>query len=121
MSFLAFFRRKKGGRAYTYYSSQNNPGPSSLSRESLGRLEQKAEEPFDARKHKDTKRAQIALIFVRSYVWIVVIIIVGIPLYNWAVGQPKGLEIDATLAQLGALIGSPLGFVVGYYFKEDKE
>jgi hypothetical protein len=118
MRLPAFFQRKKGGQhSYTTYRPLGPSGP----RESLGRLEEKTEQPFDPRKHKDTKRSQIALIFVWSYVLTVIIIIIGIPLYNWAIGQPKLIEIDTTLAQLGALIGSPLGFVVGYYFKEDKD
>jgi hypothetical protein len=123
MKLPRFLRRRRGGDNTAVYRV---PGSgviygSPQARENLGRLEKKGEEPFDHKKHKDTKRSQIALIFVRSYVGAVAIIIIGIPLYNWAIGQPKNLEIDTTLAQLGALLGTPLGFVVGYYFKEDND
>lgn len=77
---------------------------------------------FDHLEHTDKSRKHIAFVFVYGYIIIVGIIIIGIPLYNWlALSKPDSLELEKTLAQVGALIGSPLGFVVGYYFKEDSQ
>jgi len=118
MSFLSFFQRKKGGVQYIDY----RPADSAPPRESLGRLEEKYTLPFDHRKHKDTKRAHIAFVFVYGYMIIVTLIILGVPFYNWWIlSSPTPLDLDKTLAQAGSLLGTPLGFVVGYYFKEDKE
>lgn len=79
------------------------------------------EEKFDAKKHKDTKRAHIAMVFVYGYMITVAIIIIGGPLFNAVFTNSKNpLDIERILAQVGSLIGAPLGFVIGYYFKEDK-
>ena len=75
---------------------------------------------FNHLEHTDKSRKHIAYVFVYGYIILVSVIVVGVPLYNWLIlGDPKQLELDKILAQVGALIGSPLGFVVGYYFKED--
>jgi hypothetical protein len=79
------------------------------------------DEKFDPKKHKDTKRAHIAMVFVYGYMLIVAIVIVGAPLFNAAFTDSKEpLDVERILAQVGSLIGAPLGFVIGYYFKEDK-
>jgi len=79
------------------------------------------EEKFDPKKHKDTKRAHIAMVFVYGYMITVVIVIVLAPLFNAAFTDSKDpLDVERILAQVGSLIGAPLGFVIGYYFKEDK-
>lgn len=79
------------------------------------------EEKFDPKKHKDTKRSQIALIFVRGYIIIISLIIIGAPLFNALLSDAKTpIDIERLLSQVGSLIGAPLGFVIGYYFKEDK-
>jgi hypothetical protein len=84
------------------------------------RLNQEKKPSFDHLEHTDKSRKHIAYVFVWGYIIIVGVILIGIPLYNWlALGKPNELELEKTLAQVGALIGSPLGFVVGYYFKED--
>jgi hypothetical protein len=75
---------------------------------------------FNHLEHTDKSRRHIAFVFVYSYVSLVLLILVGVTLYNWLiVHDPKALEMDRLLAQVGSLIGAPLGFVVGYYFKED--
>lgn len=90
----------------------------------LRQLQQRVDEnkkpTFDHLEHTDKSRRHIAFVFVYGYIALVAVIIVGVPLYNaLALHQPNYLELDKILAQAGALIGSPLGFVVGYYFKED--
>jgi hypothetical protein len=75
---------------------------------------------FDHLEHTDKSRKHIAFVFVYGYIILVALIVIGVPLYNAiALNKPDSLELDKILAQVGALIGSPLGFVVGYYFKED--
>jgi hypothetical protein len=79
------------------------------------------EEKFDPKKHKDTKRAHIAMVFVYGYMLLVAIVIVGAPLFNAVFTDSKdALDVERILSQVGSLIGAPLGFVIGYYFKEDK-
>jgi len=88
-------------------------------RQLQARLEEK-KPSFDHLEHTDKSRKHIAFVFVYGYIALVTIVIIGVPLYNaLALKQPNTLELDKVLAQIGALIGSPLGFVVGYYFKED--
>lgn len=78
-------------------------------------------EKFDPQKHKDTKRAQIALVFVWGYMITVVLIIIGAPLFNALLAHSnEPIDIERILSQVGSLIGAPLGFVIGYYFKEDR-
>lgn len=84
------------------------------------RLAENKKPTFDHLEHTDKSRKHIAFVFVYGYIIIVGLILIGVPLYNWlALGKPPEIELEKTLAQVGALIGSPLGFVVGYYFKED--
>jgi hypothetical protein len=76
---------------------------------------------FNAVEHLDKSRSRIALKFVKWYLFFVLIIIVGVPMYNrYAVNQRQALDVYKMLTQVGTLLGTPLGFVVGYYFKEDK-
>lgn len=96
-----------------------------LRERSVSRLEHRVKESkitptFNHLEHTDKSRKHIAFVFVYGYIVLVTLIIVGVPIFNTAVlGQRDALELQNILAQAGALIGSPLGFVVGYYFKED--
>lgn len=75
---------------------------------------------FDHLEHTDKSRKHISFVFVYGYIIVIAVIVIGVPLYNrWILNNPEPLELDRLLSQVGALIGSPLGFVVGYYFKED--
>jgi hypothetical protein len=67
----------------------------------------------------DTKRSEIALIFVWGYLALVFTVIIGVPGYNLAAGHATALELDKIISQVGGLLGTPLGFVVGYYFKDE--
>ncbi|MEO5948822.1 MAG: hypothetical protein ABIP74_00275, partial [Candidatus Saccharimonas sp.] len=70
---------------------------------------------------KDTKRAHIAMVFVYGYMITVITVIILAPLFNAFFTDSKTpLDVERILAQVGSLIGAPLGFVIGYYFKEDK-
>jgi hypothetical protein len=79
------------------------------------------EEKFDPKKHKDTKRAHIAMIFVWGYMITIATIVVGAPVFNATLAELRTpIDIERVLSQVGSLIGAPLGFVIGYYFKEDR-
>lgn len=71
-------------------------------------------------------RNNIARIFVSWYVFLIPFIFIVIIIFNlWIIlGKPDMVEylipIEDTLMVLQALLGTPLGFVVGYYFKSQE-
>lgn len=71
-------------------------------------------------------RNSIARIFVSWYVFLIPFIFLVIVIFNlWIIlGKPDMVEylipIEDTLMVLQALLGTPLGFVVGYYFKSQE-
>lgn len=89
--------------------------------ESMEKIARKKPElTFSHLEFTDRSRKHIALVFVYGYIIAITIAIVCVPLYNWlALDNPETLDLEKIMAQLGAMIGSPLGFVVGYYFKEE--
>ena len=128
MNFWPFSRKKRGGQAVIYHTSsfpfatQVNGSADLESR--LGTLEEKIDsvKPHDPQKLNDESRAQIAKFFVHAFVWLIVLVLVFIPLYNWlALDKPQPIEIDKTLAQVGGILGTPLGFIVGYYFEKGND
>lgn len=68
--------------------------------------------------HLDESRSKIAFSFVRWYFIFISLIIIGAPVYNYIAGHPDTLDVSKLLNQIATLLGTPLGFVVGYYFKE---
>ncbi len=89
--------------------------------ESMEKIAKKKPElTFSHLEFTDRSRKHIALVFVYGYIIAITIVVVCVPLYNWlALNNPEALDLEKIMAQLGAMIGSPLGFVVGYYFKEE--
>jgi hypothetical protein len=91
----------------------------------LQRLEATADQlqpPHNHDEYLDKSRSKIALKFVRWYLFYVLLIIIGVPAYNhYAVHSNETIDLFKILAQVGTLLGTPLGFVVGYYFKEDNK
>lgn len=68
---------------------------------------------------RDNKsRSRIAYWFAGTFVLISAIITIGGPLYNAMIGQPAPVDINEVLANFMSHFGTPLGFVLGYYFKE---
>lgn len=78
------------------------------------------EQKFDPTKHKDETRSKIALIFTYGYFGLILITLVGIPIYN-AYFSSNVIEIKDTLLVVSSIVGGPFGFVVGYYFKGSEE
>lgn len=116
---------KKAGKRVVYVPKQHYssvPRARDLDNR-LQRLEDTAERlepPHNHDEYLDKSRAKIAFKFVRWYLFYVLLVLVGVPLYNrFAAGSKQTLDVFKILAQVGTLLGTPLGFVVGYYFKED--
>lgn len=68
--------------------------------------------------HLDESRSRIAFLFVKWYFAFIILIIIGAPAYNMIIGNAVQLDVSKLLNQIATLLGTPLGFVVGYYFKE---
>lgn len=67
-------------------------------------------------------RKEVALKFVKFYFLILIIIIVGVPLYNYAVSRGEYSEaliipLKDTILTYSAVVGPTVGLVVAYYFK----
>lgn len=83
--------------------------------ERIESLEHFVTKPFDPEEHKDKTRSHIAKLFSWGYLIIIAVAMIGAPIYNiWAkeVVEPRDLLIT-----LSSVIGSPFGFIIGYYFK----
>lgn len=115
---LPWFRRKRGG-VNIWHSSVSQTG--SEVHEKFQDLTYKvAASPFNPIEHLDKKRALIAIVFVFGFLILLLLVIIGVPTYNAVIGKAEALDLGNTLSTVGGLLGTPLGFVVGYYFKEAK-
>ncbi|MEN9338173.1 MAG: hypothetical protein RIQ41_487 [Candidatus Parcubacteria bacterium] len=86
----------------------------------LGDLQKKVEaSSFNPRKHKDETRSKIALFVVRWYFYLMAVILVGAPVYNWFMQNTPDLVLSVKdlVSTLSGATSGIFGFVVGYYFK----
>lgn len=68
---------------------------------------------------QDTKsRSRIACGFTVAFIALLSVIIVGVPLYNCSIGKENPLDVSDLVTTFVAQFGTPLGFVLGYYFKD---
>ncbi len=75
---------------------------------------------FLVRQEGDT-RQKIATWFVLGYFGIFLLILIGAPAYNsFTLAEPPAIDLEGLLQIFGGLIGTSLGFVVGYYFKSQQ-
>ncbi len=65
---------------------------------------------------KDKTRTQIANLYVRAFLIIICATLIYMLLYSYSINDIK----DVLLAESGILSG-PLGFIIGFYFKEESE
>ncbi len=78
------------------------------------------------KKRESDTRNSIAQMFVRAYISLIPFIFGIIVLFNFVIifFKPDMVEylihIEDTLMVLQVLLGTPLGFVVGYYFKSQE-
>ena len=86
-----------------------------------GKIDRQATPTFNPQEHNDKTRSKIALLFVRSFFFLIATVVIGIPLYN-LIPRPTGAEpliLKDILLAVSGLISGPLGFVIGHYFKSD--
>lgn len=118
MRFLSFFARRVGQPTAILVEGDSDIQHVIDNFALLQRTAQNTKEQWSVEQYDTTKRGTIALWFVISYIALVFIILFGVPLYNWlVVGKPVALDVGQILTEVGTLLGSPLGFVLGYYFK----
>lgn len=133
MGWNPFTRRKRGGQVvhvvpFPIEDITNDPGRIAK------RLEQTIEEardvpPYDPGRVMDESRKTIAFWFVGAFIMIIGLVLILTPTYNAIVFNKarvvveettyQPLDVEKLLATIGTLLGTPLGFVVGYYFKEE--
>ncbi|HTE22646.1 MAG TPA: hypothetical protein VK674_06420 [Candidatus Limnocylindria bacterium] len=76
---------------------------------------------------QDTEtRQEVAKKFVRYYFLILILIIIGIPLYNYFTYRMVGnadllVPLKDTVLTYSAVVGPTMGLVVAYYFKSKSE
>jgi hypothetical protein len=118
MSFLSFFARRVG-QPMNYYIEGDKDTQQVLDNFALlQKTAQNTKEQWSVERYDTTKRGTIALWFVISYILLVFLVVFGVPVYNWLVAnKPEQLNVSEVLTEVGTLLGSPLGFVLGYYFK----
>ena len=66
-------------------------------------------------KREDT-RSEIARYYVKGFLWIIAIAMVGGGILNY-VGKITFENLTALLVTLSGILSGALGFVIGYYFK----
>ncbi|MFA5748215.1 MAG: hypothetical protein WC872_03845 [Candidatus Absconditabacterales bacterium] len=81
---------------------------------------------FDSVKFNDETRAKIGKIFVWGFFIALfgsILFTIGYNLFvYYMVGQANlFLKLETVVTLIGSIIGTPLGFVMGYYFKADKD
>lgn len=76
---------------------------------------------FDAKKHKDETRARIALWFTGGFFILLGTILILTPIYNIFLSPNNVIPLKDILLVFSGVIGSPFGFVIGYYFKGSEE
>lgn len=82
---------------------------------------QKSLPSFNPKEHKDKTRSTIALIFTYGYFGVIILGLVGVPIYNSIIAcysyDMQPLDLKDTILVIGSILGSTFGFVLGYYFK----
>jgi hypothetical protein len=71
-------------------------------------------------------RNKLARTIVNFYFWTLILIIVGIPVYNFLmtsqIDQPQNvISVKDALLTYSAIVGPTLGLVIAYYFKTRAE
>lgn len=92
----------------------------------VSRLEQiiDKEKNFDPKKHKDETRAKIAITFIYGFYGALATVFLLGGLANMVIilsdkNTPLA-DIKGLILTVSSIIGTPLGFVTGYYFKESE-
>lgn len=72
---------------------------------------------LDNNQQDNKSRARIAYGFTFGFVGLFAIVLIGGPIYNLCVDDQKVLDVPEIITNFVAQFGTPLGFVLGYYFK----
>lgn len=78
---------------------------------------------FDTIEHDSRTRSEIAIVFTKWYFWLLLIVILITIGYNIMIlltyrSTDTLLSLQDGILAISTAIGTPLGFVIGYYFKE---
>jgi len=88
---------------------------------------------FNAKKHDRETRKQITKLFLNWYFWLIILAFLFCLGYNWIIALlninllSKGMElipyieVSNTVSLITTTLSSGVGFVIGYYFKNDKD
>lgn len=83
------------------------------------RMDQMRLEAELANSQQDNRsRSRIAYGFTFAFITFIGVILIGGPIYNATIGHDNLIDIADTLSGFVAQFGTPLGFVLGYYFKD---
>ncbi|HSX31391.1 MAG TPA: hypothetical protein VLE99_05735 [Candidatus Saccharimonadales bacterium] len=74
----------------------------------------------------DATRQKVAKMFVHYYFWILILIIAGVPLYNYLMFKHAGspgliVSLKDAILTYSAVAGPTFGLVVAYYFKSKND
>ncbi len=73
---------------------------------------------IDNSRQDNRSRSRIAYWFSVGFILLMGVIIVGGPIYNATIGKGASLDIAQVMSGFVGQFGTPLGFVLGYYFKD---
>lgn len=87
--------------------------------ERMASLEKKS--PIRTRKppHPAETRATIASYFLVGYFALIFVVAVGVPLSNYFLFS--NFDLNQLLLTVSGIVGTPLGFILGYYFKSTEK
>lgn len=73
---------------------------------------------IDNSRQDNRSRSHIAYWFSAGFILLMATIIIGGPIYNATIGRENPLDLSQVMSSFVGQFGTPLGFVLGYYFKD---
>lgn len=94
-------------------------------------LQRKKDLPaYNPKKHEDHTRAWVTGLFILGYFFLLILAEIFVYIYNYHILSliKEGVKLETNLLfdiknvlfVLTSALGTPLGFIIGYYFKENK-
>ncbi len=90
--------------------------PSKTTNDKLHKMRTEAE--IETSLQDNRSRSRIAYGFTFAFIAFIGVILIGGPIYNAIVSEDKLLDVSDILSSFIGQFGAPLGFVLGYYFKD---
>lgn len=78
----------------------------------------RVESELENSKQDNKSRSRIAYGFTFAFITFIGVILIGGPIYNATIGKNTPIDIAEMMSGFVAQFGTPLGFVLGYYFKD---